>query len=459
MRRGAVVACAAALLAGACGSRLPDTELASAGGGPAASEGGAPGVEPGAASMIGSLPVPCGPGARRPGRPPASTPGVTADTIEIAVISDRAGQVKVPTASIEESMDAFVQWCNDAGGVNGRRLVLTKIDSKLFSHLEATAEACDAGVFAIVGSGSVADNQGAQAMLECGLVEVPAYTATPAKALSDNVVQPLPNPSDQFNVGPARWMAERHPDAVRRAAILYPGVDTARIQATRIHEAYATAGFTFVYERETSAIQESYVAEAIAMKEAGVEWVTMVSATAEVVKLLRDMQIQGFEPAVVDLGQQYYGPELLDAPGAEGALVQLSIVPFEDATSSAALTTYLDAYERYAGDGAPEPTALGVNAFSAGLLFATAASSLGDDLTRDDLLGALHRIRSWDGGGLHAPADPGERSVPTCFAYLRVEGGAFVRAHPQGATEFDCDPRNAIDLGSDFGGGARLGGS
>ena len=52
-------------------------------------------------------------------------------------------------------MQAFVDWCNGFGGINGRKLELTKIDSKLFSHLEATKEACNADVFAIVGSGSV----------------------------------------------------------------------------------------------------------------------------------------------------------------------------------------------------------------------------------------------------------------------------------------------------------------
>jgi hypothetical protein len=98
------------------------------------------------------------------------------------VISDKAGQVKVPTASIEESMQAFVDWCNGLGGVNGRTLALTKIDSKLFNHLEATREACNAGVFAIVGSGSVTDNQGAQEMVDCGLVEVPGTPPPPPRA-------------------------------------------------------------------------------------------------------------------------------------------------------------------------------------------------------------------------------------------------------------------------------------
>lgn len=447
-----------AVLATACGSRLGDDELRAAAGssGAPASDGTA--LTEGAEATIGSLPVPCGPDAQPSGPPPADTPGVRDDAIEIAVISDRAGQVKVPTASIEESMAAFVEWCNGFGGINGRTLELTRIDSKLFSHLEATMEACDAGVFAIVGSGSVTDNQGAQEMVDCGLVEVPAYTATPAKALSDRLVAPLPNPANRYNVGFARWMAETHPDALDRAAILHPAIDTASIQADRMREAYEAEGFTFVVDRETPAIAESYTAEALAMEEAGVRWVTMVSATSEAVKLLRDLETQGFSPEVVDLGPQFYDAELAAEPAAEGALIQVSTVPFEEAADSPALTTYLDAYRAAAGDDAPEPTALGVTAFSAGLLFATAAQALGDDLTRDGLLEELHAIRAWDGGGLHAPSDPGGRAAPTCIAYLEVHDGGFRRVHPPEPASFDCDPSYAVDLEGDVGVGAREGG-
>jgi hypothetical protein len=177
-----------------------------------------------------------------------------------------------------------------------------------------------------------------------------------------------------------------------------------------------------------------------------------------VVKLLRDLRVQGFDPEVIELGQQYYGPDLLAEPAAEGAIVQLSIVPFEEAEASPALRAYLDAYEASAGEGAPAPTALGVNAFSAGLLFATAAASLGDDLTRPKLLDALRRIEDWDGGGLHAPSSPGGRGMSPCFASVQVRDGTFERVHPAGTAAFACDPADDLDLGDDFGGGATAGG-
>jgi len=222
--RGTALLCALALLAAGCGSRLSKDELASGaggtGGGTAVTSGtgvNGAGITTGAKGpTVGSLPVPCGKGTPKPA--PAGTIGVSADgkTIKIAVISDRSGQVKVPTASIEESMQAFVDFCNGFGGINGRQLVLEKIDSKLFSQKEATQQACDDKVFAIVGSGSVTDNQGAQTMVDCNLIEVPAYSVTAAKSLSDRLVEPLPNPTNAINVARPATSPSSTPTPSRR---------------------------------------------------------------------------------------------------------------------------------------------------------------------------------------------------------------------------------------------------
>lgn len=470
--RSIALFCVLMLVASACGSRLSDDELSTGGGtggdggtagtgdatkGPGISKGTGKGTDTG--PKVGTLPVPCGKaaGGGAAKAPAGKVPGVTADTIKIAVISDRAGQVKVPTISIEESMRAFVGFCNSFGGINGRQLDLTTIDSKLFNHLEATKEACNAGVFAIVGSGSVTDNSGAQAMVDCDLIEVPAYTVTAEKSLSDNVVAPLPNPTTSFNVGPARWVKKEHPKAIKKAAILHGAIEAVDVQAERVKAAYEEQGYDFTYDKRTSVIQESYTSEVKAMKDKGIEYVTIVSATTEAVKLLRDMKTQGFEPEVVDLGQQYYDPDLLKEPGAEGAIVQLNTVPFEEKDDSPALQAFLAAYDKVEGDK-PEPASLGVQSFSAGLLFATAAKAAGPDLTRDSVLAELKKVKKWDGGGLHFEADPGDNAVSTCFMYDVVKGGKFERLQPKKATEFDCDKDYAYKLKKPYGPGAKKAG-
>ena len=453
------------LLAAACGSRLSKQDLQSTnGGGGSGATAAAAGTNSGSNAgvkkgpggpKVGTIALPCGKAKGGSPKPPTSADaGVTAKSIKVAVISDKSGQVKVPTASVEESMQAFVDFCNSYGGINGRTLQLTKIDSKLFQQLEATKEACNDKVFAIVGSGSVTDNQGAQQMLDCGLIEVPAYTATAKKALSDNLVQPIPNPSNRFNVGPPKFIAKEHPDAVKKAAIISSNIAVATDQAKRIQKAYEAVGFKFTYVKQTAVIKESYTSEVQDMKSKGIQYVTMVSALSEVQKLLRDMDTQNFKPEVVDLGQQYYDPALPKSPGAEGALVQINTIPFEEIENNPALKVYDDAYKKVSTN--IKPTTLGVQAFDAGLLFATAVKAAGDNITRASVLAQLKKIRSWDGGGLQMKTDPGDNKVTTCFLYMEVKGGKFQRFQPSKVNTFDCDAGYDADLHSDFGGGAKL---
>ena len=444
--------CAVALVASACGSKASNDDLANNndnGGSTTTTAAGGTGGD-----TFGTADNPCSDGPATPA--PSGTPGVTDTEIKIATITDKVGQVKLPTASIEESTQAFIDWCNGFGGIHGRKLKMVAIDSKLFSHLEATKEACNAGVFAIVGSGSVTDNTGAQAMVDCGLIEVPAYTATVTKAMSDNMVQPVPNPGQQLNGASPKYVKKNHPKAIKKAAILASNIETATVQADRLKDAYEQVGFEFIYTKYTGVVQESYAAEAREMKKKGVEYVTMVSAVSETNKLLRDMKTQGFEPEVIDLGAQYYDPELLTNTASEGAKVQVNAVPFEEADKAPALQQYLDAYDEVGSK--IKPTSLGVQAFSAGLLFATAAASV-DSFTRDNVLAALKDVHSWDGGGLHYETDPGGNKVGTCIILLEVKNSEFVREFPATAPEFSCSPDNAVTLKGDYGDGAKLKGN
>lgn len=460
--------CVLGLVASACGSRLSEDELATGGGtggGGVSQSSGGRGTEGAGIDnssdqgpKIGSLPVSCGaaPKGETLAAPTAGDPGVTVDTIKIGVITDNVSFIKLPTASIAESVQAFVDFCNGFGGINGRKLELTKLDSKLSEHLAATKAACEGGLFALVGSGAVFDDKGAQAMVDCQLIEVPAYTVTAAKGMSDRVFAPIPNPSDAINIGPAQYVKKQYPEAIRKAAILHGDVPSVTIQADRVKEAYESEGYDFVYDKTTGAIQESYTSEVKAMKDAGVEYLTMVSATDEVVKLLRDMKTQGFAPEIVDLGQQYYDPGLLEEPGSEGAIVQLNTAPFEEAKQSPALAAYLEAYDAVGSD--IEATSLGVQAFSAGLLFATAAKAAGPDLSRDKVLAELEKIKEWDGGGLHFQTDPGDNAVSTCFSYAVVKDAKFVRLQPKKVGQFDCSKDYALKLEGDYGTGAKASG-
>jgi ABC-type branched-subunit amino acid transport system substrate-binding protein len=454
-----------ALLSTACGSRLSDSRLeagaGSGGGGGTATQqtaGGGDGGDGGeSATKFGTLDTPCGPAPEGGVTTPEGVQGLTADSIKIGVISDKAGVVKVPTISVEESTKAFVTYCNDLGGINGRKLDLKTYDAQLLASDKAATQACNDHLFALVGTGAVFDDKVAQITVKCGLVNVPAYTATAPAAMADLMVQPLPNPTDHFNTAPGRWMAEQHPDAVKKAGILASDLSTATVQADRVEEAYKTIGFDYVYRKNTGIIMTSYSAEVAEMQSKGVQYVSMVSATSETNKLLRDMKTAGLTPEVIDLGQQYYDAELLTEPGADGAYVQSNTTPFEDVKDVPALQQFEAAYAKVGTK--VKATSLGVQAFSAGLLFATAAKEAGSDLTPETLLAKLKAIHKWDGGGLHYETDPGANAASPCFVYLKVTGGKFERLFPEKPGTFQCEDASkvVIPLTGDYGTGAKVG--
>ncbi len=97
----------------------------------------------------------------------------------------------------------------------------------------------------------------------------------------------------------------------------------------------------------------------------------------------------------IPLIANHYDQKLIDT--ASSALtnapvyIQLNIAPFDQATKSSAIGQYLAAFQQYKPSGKSH-TYLGVNAWSAWLLFAKAGSSCGNDLTCTCFYNAAKKI-------------------------------------------------------------------
>lgn len=438
----------AVVLLAACGTREHGAPADQVVAGTPTSQGGTGSAK---SAKFGTLDVSCGPApSGAPAAPTGNAPGVTNDSITIGVISDQTGPVPVPTAGIDGSMTAFVDYCNNLGGINGRKLVLKHYDSEVLNEGAAMTKACGDNLFALVGSGSVQDDAGSTIMVDCGLVSVPGYTATYIEGLSPRLVQPVPNPGNYFNVGPAKFLAKKFPKAIKNAGVYFPSYPPiGQLQANRTKDGYTeAAGFDFTTVQPTDVIVGNKWGQWVnQMKDRKLTYVSAITFTQDTVAMLQAMADASFRPQVIDLGQQYYDASVPGKPGTEGILVLTNTEPFEDTSNPA-----LKIYEKQLSESSPKTplTTLGVQSFSAGLLFAQATKSLGDDLTRDKLLEALHGIHKWDGGGLHMPTDPGANMVTTCFLYMTVKNGKWQRYEPakptDGTNGFDCDPSYGAKL-------------
>jgi ABC-type branched-subunit amino acid transport system substrate-binding protein len=452
------------LVAASCGSRLSDDEIrAAAGGGtgPVASASDATSTaRTGDGTMFGTIASPCGPGDASG----ATDIGVSDSEIHVVTIADPANTAKPGlNQGVFDSMRAFEKWCNDQGGINGRKLVVEQRDAALFDYDTQVKHACE-NAFALVGGIGTLDDLGAQDQVDCGLPNVPAAAVSALQTGADFTFQPLPNPTNTYNVGPAKWDAAREPDAIKRAAALRTQLSITENQSNRLVEAYEKVGFDFTYIEAAAIGETNWAPIVIAMKNQGIRFMTLTSSFEEVIPLQNEMALQGFEPDLTELETNFYNAKYPAQAGsvADGTFVRLTAFPFEEADRNPATKAYLDALD--AAVPGSEPELLGVQAFSAGLLWATAVKTLGSAVTRSGLVDALSAIHEWDGGGLHGTSDPGDNLPAPCYIIMKVDGGGFVREYPKESSEpdvyragngFDCSADNIVELDGDYGTGAR----
>lgn len=379
----------------------------------------------------------------------APDPGGSPEPVHIATIShEDDGEPRGAVAAIE----SFVAYCNHLGGIAGRPLVLSVLSAVTpGEQVAAVVEACD-GTLALVGSAVRLDTAASQAGVDCGLPDVPASPVSPLHADATNVVAPLPNPVGNFAVGPASTLALAHPDGVERAAILFaPGAD--ELNARRQVEAYERSGWHFDYQARLDPGGADADVHALALEERGIRALVVRADAGVLAATLGTLTAGGPPLDVLEVSEDGYSPEVAAVAAAEGIRVAVEVVPLEDSPAS----PELERYRAWLGAVHPgtAPDGEGVRAWSAALLFATAASATASDLSRAHLLDTLHLVTSWDGHGLHAPADPGRNLPSDCFVVLRIEDGKFAREYP--GSGFDCVPDNRLALIGDYGEGAKPG--
>ena len=140
------------------------------------------------------------------GKPGTTTArGLTASEIRIGVTAD-PGAAVAPGLEQEffDTAEGFAKWCNDAGGINGRQIVIDKWDAKLFNVGQVITSACQKD-FMLVGNGNALDATGVKVRLGCKLGQIPAYVVSPQATVAGLAGAALAEPvrPDQQRRAPA----------------------------------------------------------------------------------------------------------------------------------------------------------------------------------------------------------------------------------------------------------------
>lgn len=395
----------------------------------------------------------CGPGDASG----ATDQGVTDDSITVSALAD-PGNTIIPglLQELHDASSAFVQWCNEAGGINGRKIELVLRDAKLVEGQAAIASAC-AEDFMMVGGGSGFDAPIAEPRVACGLPQIPAFLNDPVAQSAGLQIQSI-NPfyPDYVDTAPYNLLAKAYPDDIEKFAYLIPDIPTSGtpIQDRLLPLLESDFGYKVVYQNTTPAPPATvdnwrpYVEPA---KDAGATIYEFRSTAEQTVPLMATMAEVGYTPkAVILQGNNYDAKLIANNPFLDqtATYIALAAHPYEDAKNNPPTQQFLDAMDAVVPGWSTKPAQLGVFSWSSWLLFALAAKECGSELTRDCVLANAKAVEEFDGGGLHAPTnpDPDAPQGPTCVVMVRATSSGFEMApdvtRPTDGI-YNCDPKNS----------------
>ncbi len=394
---------------------------------------------------------------------PSGSPaqGVTPSEIRLATFSD-VGYAGRPGLNQElfDAAKVFAQWCNDAGGINGRKIVVDERDAALTEDTARMVESC-AQDFMVVGGGAVFDQNGVDTRLTCVMPEIPGYVVSSQARGADLSVQPIPNKIDSIPIGDYQYLAKKYPAATKAYGVLTGDVDTTKVTARQGDEAVKSLGWKKVYDDlypPLGLLDWTPVAQKI--KDSGVKGLLWTGEPENLAKLMQALNDIGYQLDFVRTDANHYDAKLQETGGSaiKNVYVRSIFTPFEVAKSGSPTQEYLDLFKKYLPSGKSKAL-LGMQGFSAWLLFATAANECGNDLTRKCVYDNATKITAWTGGGLHSATNLTIGApAPDCFTELLADSNGFKVVSDLKPTEgiFRCDPKSVHKLTGDYGKGATL---
>jgi len=452
-RRAAVAICilvALALAATACGdpqvpiARSTNAELLRATSEP---------VEPTATP----LPTPTAEPTPEPGDEPTATPqaivqpGLTEDTVRLAVIFDNETQGTADELFRDAwlGMQAWANQVNDNGGLGNRFVELVPIDSLLFDHRSALEEACRGDFFAIVGSQSLGDGEGAELLGtdQCNLADFPGQVFGPRRAASPVTILSNPFLNDIRQAGPARYLVDTFPEASANLGLLrYFELDL-EVANERQREMLIAQGMEVVFELPVELEEDPADRIVQRWEELGAESLVWVADPGRLIELL-----EAFEepPAFVLCDWGCYSQQfLLDGGEAvEGVYTWIAHSDFESPNARGDLFLYRANLLAVA----PEAgwSEVGLQSWMAGRLFEASFNTLLEvepELpTREQLIEVSQQIDFYTANGVLSATNPGGGQPTPCFVLMQVRDGRWLPAYPEPPRDLDCEESNLYEL-------------
>ncbi|CUU56199.1 branched-chain amino acid transport system substrate-binding protein [Parafrankia irregularis] len=343
-------------------------------------------------------------------------------------------------------VDAWVQWTNAHGGINGHPVkIIAKDDGGIPSKGIAAAKALmSAKVTAIVGPVSNTVASWHKIVTAAGIPVIGGQT----NGAGLYQTEPLLFPTGATD--PAGVVSLAASQGSKKFGVMYcteaPACASQTEVLTKATAKYSAAlnGISIAYTGTVASSAPNYTAQCLAAKQAGVDALYVANSASVTVRILKDCASQGFKPTVVG-----YGPSADDSwltePALDGALVEEQNFPWFG-TETEVEKTLQAAIAQYAPDLSKSHT------FNANISQTWASlevykaiveqGKLTPSSTAENLVDAIHALpKGWKVDGVTPPLTFGAAGSPnpaiSCYYTAKVENGAWVEPTPG---KYDCLP-------------------
>jgi ABC-type branched-subunit amino acid transport system substrate-binding protein len=295
--------------------------------------------------------------------------------------------------------------------------------------------------------------------------EIPTYMVSIQGRDSDLTIQPVPNPSTQYAVSPFNYVAQKFPDATKSVVTMTGNISATLLVDAQATEAAKELGWTVKKDILYNPIGEpNWLPFAQQIKDAGAKGLIYTGEPQNYALLAKALKQINYPLDFTIVAANHYDQNMINDGGSaiHNVYMVVGFVPYEDASKNPPTQQYLDLFQKYKPSGKSH-AALGLQTWSAWLLFAKAAKACGDNLTRRCVYDNALTVggTDWTGGGLNAPQDVKDQKAGECGIVLEASPDGF--AEPEGWKPnngfFNCDPKNTLTLHGDyskFGTGAKL---
>jgi hypothetical protein len=385
----------------------------------------------------------------------SSVRGVGSKTINIAVFNDAANTI-VPGLEVEfpEQATAFADWCNAAGGINGRKIVIDNRDAALFNAAQEATAACQSD-FMAVGGGMALDQPSVPIREKCGLGQITGYVVSNASDLATDQVDPSGINTDTAPSGWFAALAKAYPKAVKEAGMGAEDSPSILQSETKYEFGAEAAGWKVVDFPEPPTSVEDWAPYVEQYQQKGAE-ALWPADSGNFTPFAQAMTTAGYHPAFVLLGVQFANTQTQQAVAANPSLppvyVETSWWPLAQASQNPSTEELVTTMHKYAkGDTIDFDDEEGAESW---LLWAKAASACGASLTVNCVLNKAAATKNWDAGGIEAPIASltlsNENPEPSpCFALLQLTAKGIVydkKLTDPTQSIWNCNPKNIDQL-------------